>query len=306
MPFGRDPSPLWAQHYLVDKGATLGPTLGLFRAAFFTEQPNPWDPRGFKKDYTFKRAMQPQLSRVLQHRSITYTADECIDLPPIRRLMETVRLPPEMRDYYTQIVDQAIAAKGDMQAMTNAFLRLRQLSSGYIGLKDDETGARAELEFDTNPKLDRLLDLVRSLPGGAKAVIFYEFTRSGRKIVEALQKELKVSTIWLWSGTKNAKTELARFTDGPALFAVINNKVGAYSLDGLQVAHYEFFFESPLSAQDREQAERRLRRQGQQARTVFVYDLICMGTVDAKILEFHSQGRELFAALLKNPSAVLR
>src|SRR5690606_40515359 len=35
-PFGRDPTPLWAQMFLVDRGASLGETLGLFRSAFFT------------------------------------------------------------------------------------------------------------------------------------------------------------------------------------------------------------------------------------------------------------------------------
>lgn len=34
-PFGKDPHVLWAQFHVIDKGETLGPTLGLFRGAFF-------------------------------------------------------------------------------------------------------------------------------------------------------------------------------------------------------------------------------------------------------------------------------
>jgi SNF2 family DNA or RNA helicase len=86
---------------------------------------------------------------------------------------------------------------------------------------------------------------------------------------------------------------------------VINNKVGAYSLDGLQeVANYTMFYESPVSPIDREQAERRLRREGQKRR-VFQYDLVTRGTVDEKILTFHAEGEELFKALVRNPKSIL-
>jgi len=75
-PFGRDPTLLWGQHYLVDLGETIGETLGIFRAAFFTEEDNPWDPSGRAKDYTFRKKMQPKLSRMLQHRSTARSGDD--------------------------------------------------------------------------------------------------------------------------------------------------------------------------------------------------------------------------------------
>jgi len=304
MPFGRDPTPLWSQCFLVDHGATLGPTLGLFREAFFTASQNEWG-GPYSMDYTFKSSMKPKLSQILQHRSITYTADECIDLPPVMRFIEEVKLPAATREYYRKVVEQIIVAKGNLREMKNAFLKMRQLSSGFIGLKDDETGERAQVEFDQNPKLDRLLELIESLPLDRKALVFYDFTHSGRRITEELKK-IKLNPIWLWSGTKNPKQAMQDFIEDPdTTVAVINNRVGAYSLDGLQVANYEFFYESPVSVMDRNQAERRIRRQGQQHK-VFYYDLVVKDTVDAKILDFHREGEDLFKSLLRNPSQVIR
>jgi hypothetical protein len=309
MPHGRDPTPLWSQMYLVDNGETLGPTLGLFREAFFSSAENPFVPvrqRKFALDYTFKERMTGKLARMALHRSLAYTADECIDLPPERDISEYIKLPPDTRALYQELVDELISAKGNLRAVKNAFLRMRQLSSGFLGMKDDETGERAEIEFSPNVKLERLLDLASTFSEDRKALIFYQYTHSGRSIVKAFKEEFKLDVPWLWSGTKNPRKALSDFIEGPVPFCVINNQVGAYSLDGLQVANYEFIYEAPLSAIDYEQMRRRIKRQGQKFRTVFYYNLIVSGTVDEKILEFHKEGRDLFKSLITDPSSIFR
>ena len=153
-------------------------------------------------------------------------------------------------------------------------------------------------------KLHRLLELIDEMPSDKKCLVYYEYTHSGRRIVEALT-ELKYKPVWLWSGTKSPAVELERFICDPGCrIAVLNNKVGAYSLDGLQVANYEFHFESALSVMDRSQAEKRIVRQGQKHRC-FIYDLVARDTVDSKILSFHESGKNLFEALLVDPESVL-
>ena len=302
MPFGRDPTPLWPQMKLVDGGKTLGKHKGLFREAFFTAKDSHWSEYG--KDYKFKPKLKPRLNEIIQHRSLTYSADECIDVPKVRHLIEEVRLPESTREYYRKVVEDIIEAKGSLRAMKNAFLRMRQMSSGFMGLKDDETGERAEIEFEQNPKLERLLELVDTLPEGKKALVFYEYTYSGRLITAEL-KAMKIKPVWLWSGTKNAKESINQFIDDEdTTVAVINNKVGAYSLDGLQVANYEFQYETALSVIDRSQAEKRIARQGQKHKC-FVYDLVVKDTVDMKILQFHKDGRDLFKAILADPAKML-
>jgi hypothetical protein len=303
MPFGRDPTPLWAQMNLVDHGETLGETLGLFQAAFFREGKG----YGGRPEFKFKRNMEDKLADIIQHNSMTYTADECIDLPPVRRIPVPIKLTQEIKDYYREVIEEAIEAKGDKTIMKNAFLRMRQLSSGFIGLKDDETGEKATIEFEHNPKLEWTLDFLDALPRNRKVLIFYQYTVSGRRISKEIKEQFDVEPVWLWSGTKNAGKEIERFMSDPDTpFAVINNQVGAFSLDGLQVANYEVFFESPLSVIDRSQAERRIIRQGQKHRKCFLYDPVVEGTVDEKILEFHQEGRDLFKSLLTDPSRVLK
>lgn len=304
-PFGRDPTLLYRQQLIIDGGESLGATLGLFRAAFFTEEDNPWDAKGYAKNYTFKKSMMDEVSRLAQHRSITYEEAELGDILPLVSIPVEIKLPQEAGAYYRRLVDQAKAVQGNWRELKNVFLRMRQLSSGFIGFKNDETGEKAEIEFDVNPKLERLLDLIEDVPLDRKILVFYEFTISGRKISKELTK-LKIDHVWIWSGTKDARGDLKRFQKAPQCrVVVLNNKIGAFSLDGLQVANYLCFYESPVSNLDREQAERRVRRKGQQHK-VFQYDLIVKGTQDKRILEFHKEGKSLFDAFRADPSLLCK
>ena len=298
-PFARDPMMLWSQQFLIDRGASLGETLGLYRAALFTEK------RGYfgGYEYTFDKRMEPDLARMMQHRSISYASSECQALPPVTRIVEEVRLPQDIAAYYEKAREQLKAAKGNPLQIQQTFLRMRQLSSGFIGYRDDESGERAEIVFPENPKLDALMDLVSAIPQDCKFVIFYEYTHSGRTISKALV-DAKIKHGWLWSGTKDGRAIQERFNaDSDYRGLVVQSKVGAMALN-LQAANYCLFYESPVSVIDREQSGRRCFREGQ-TKPGFMYDLVARGTVDSRILAFHKSGEELMRALLRNPALAL-
>lgn len=303
-PFGRDPTLLYTQHLLVDGGKTLGDTVGMFRAAFFTAKQNPFTKNKHIKKFTFDKRNEDLLAEMIQHRSITYAAEECIDLPAVIKMKEEVAFSEEAQQYFDAAVQTIIENKGNMSAVKNLFLRMRQLSSGFVGFKNDETGEKAQVEFDDNPKFERQMELLEEVPGDRKAVVFYDFTFSGRKMYEAAC-DLGLEPIWIWSGTKDYERDLRNFERRDRTrVAILQNRVGAMSLDGLQVANYSFFYESPVGAIDREQAERRTRRQGQLYK-IMQYDMIVKGSVDQKILDYHVEAEDLVRALLRNPGKIL-
>lgn len=305
-PFGRDPTMLFNQQLLIDHGETFL-TKGLFQAAFFSREHNHFARSRFSYNYTFQKSKLPQLSRLMQHRSISYKAKECVDLPPVTRTVEHVKIGKDIRSYLQESLKALKHAKGNKQEIEKVFIRMRQITSGFLGYKDDETGEKAQIAFPTNPKLEKQLDLIEELPFDRKAVIFYEFTWSARQLIDAL-KQLKHKSIWLWAGTKNARAELDKFmNDKECRFAIIQNKVGAYSIDGLQeVANYGFVYESPVSVIDREQLEHRLIRQGQKQDKVFIYDLVVPNSVDERILEFHKEGESIMDILHRDPNRIFQ
>lgn len=298
LPVGRDPMVLWAPLYLIDRGESLGDTLGLYRAAFFNDKPGYWG----GTEYKFKKSMEPELARLLGHRSINYSDDECYKTPKVVHKIEEVHLPKDAKTYYAQFVKQLRAERAGFAERKNIFVRMRQVSSGYIGMLDEDE-ERVEIAFAHNPKAERLLELVDQVPRDRKFVIFYEFTYSGRLISKAL-KEAGIKHGWLWSGTKDVRRLQNDFDHDPDTRGlVVNHKKGAYGLN-LQRGNYMFVYEAPVSAIDDAQMRKRLIRQGQM-RTVFMFDLVCRGTVDTNILVFHREGRDLYKALIKNPGAVL-
>lgn len=291
-PHGRDPQDLWAQFHVVDDGETLGKTLTLFRAAFFTSKPGYWG--GF--DYKLDRKQEQNLARTLKNRSIRYRADECVDLPKLVTSTIRVSLAQDAEGYYRSVVKEVRAAKGNYREMENVFVRMRQISSGFLAMKDEED-ERIEIEFPENPKLDALMDLVDALPEDRKMVVFHEFIHSGAIISKALTAR-KVKHVRLYGATKDKTGTLTKFLDDPTVrILVVNSASGGTGLN-LQVANYVAFFESPVSPIVRQQAERRCYRAGQ-TRSVFMYDLVTRGTLDEKVLSYLDEGRDLLKALVE-------
>lgn len=298
-PLGRDPIALWSQLYLLDDGYALGETLGLYRAAFFIDRPGYFG----GTEYTFKKAMEPELARIIKHRSITFEEQEYRQPGKVIHTVEAVTLPDEAGVYYQRFLKQLKATHAGLIERKNLFIRMRQVSSGFIGVTDDESGAKLDIEFADNPKLDRLMELIEDVPQGCKFVVFHEFIHSGL-IIRAALKKAGIKHGALYGGVKNAREVQDRFdhdNDYPGL--VVNNRLGAYALN-LQRANFVFVFEAPVSGLDDDQMRKRVDRPGQE-RTVFEYDLVCRGTVDTRILAFHVSGKSLWRALKQTPEQVI-
>ena len=293
-PFGRDPTPLWAQMYLVDRGESLGSTLGLFRAAFFKTEENFFG----GETHEFKAKMSGVLNKLLAHRSITIEADEAT-LPPVVTQVRDIRLPRDAEDYAIMARDAILKARGNYQETRNAFLRMRQISSGFLGYTDDESGKRAKFTFDESPKLESLISKLQSVVGKYKAVVFHEFIYSGDRICAELDR-LKIGYARISAaGKKQIAEERRRFVDpkSDCRVMVMSNRMAQGP--NLQVAKYVEFYESPVDPKTRKQARRRVERQHSEHDRVFVTDYVVRGTYDKRILEYLEQGKDLFDAIIR-------
>ena len=290
-PFGSDPTDLWAQMFLVDRGETLGPTLGLFRAAFFNAKKSYWG--GF--DYTFKKTMNNKLHVMLANRMIRYEANQS-DLPKLVEIVKEVRLPEGAWIYRDRAKETIEAAHGSYRDMQNAFMRLRQISSGWLGYYDDDTNSKAQFQFTPNPKLELLISIIGSIDPKYKIIVFYEFNFSASLIEHELNK-LKLGFVRIWSGTKDHAEVLHRFdNEVDCQILLLQNSAGFGP--NLQVARYGIYFESPVSPIVRTQTRRRFERQHSAHDVVFQYYLTTLGTYDKKILFSLKAGHDLFRSII--------
>ena len=76
------------------------------------------------------------------------------------------------------------ASRGSYELMKNAFIRMRQISSGFVNVKNEETGKVERLELKESPKLEWIKSQLPDMDG--QAIVFHDFIYSG----EMLQREL--------------------------------------------------------------------------------------------------------------------
>ena len=276
--FGKDPQDLWSQFYLVDRGETFGQNLGLFRAGLFTTKMNPW--KG--AEYIFNPKMHRKLNRMLQHRSIRYDEDEVLDLPQRVSRTHTFEMGQEQREHYLRALEGLINADGKLSELDASWLRMRQITSGYLAWSDGH--GDHVIRFKHNPKLDGLERLIDEM-GDSKIVICYDYTETGSMICDRL-KSMKIDHEWYYGGTKDKSGSRRRFMDDPKCRVfVMNSEAGGTGNDGLQkVARYMVFYETPTSPTTRKQTIKRIHRPGQTERS-FIYDLVMRKSLEKGILE---------------------
>ena len=297
-PFGRNLMNLWAQFNLIDHGDTLG-SKAMFKFAFFKVVLNYM---GFPED-KFKDNLRPVLKKRMSNKSIFYSLDECLDLPEINYQVIKVPMSRDGLIFYNQTISDIIDSKGEVQVIQNSFVRLRNLTSGYMSfLLEDERKDREE--FFHNPKFDALLEILEEiLP--SKVVIFYEYNVTG-DIIQRELKTNKIKSVRLRGGLadKKKKEQLDKFLKKDCSILLINTKLGE-GLNLQESCNYCIFYETSPSPIVRTQNERRIHRIGQ-GKKVIIYDVVVRNSIDEKILFYLKEGKDLFDEILKGSTRIER
>ena len=298
-PFGKDVTKLWAQMFIVDRGASLGETLALFRAAFFSEVENPFSNW---PDYVFQKKNTKTVRKFVSHRSIRVEVDQA-DLPRLVSVTKPILMSPDAIAYFDPLKEQLEEAirdgvsAGERQLVKNYFLRMRQISSGFIGYDDDELGTKAKLIFDKNPKLDMVRGVVESLPRKSKFIIYCEYVVSG-EILCSMLDDLGIRHGWIYGKTKDPRDVRRQFYADPDMRGIVlNNSCGGFGLN-LQIAKYGLYYETPVDPIMRKQTRRRIERQYSKHDKVVFYDFPVRKTYDFRILESLKADEDFFDSIM--------
>lgn len=291
-PFNRDPSLMWAQMFLVDGGYTLGETLGLFRAIFCNESTNYFSGH---PEFKFSKKKTELLHDFIANKSVEFKADQA-DLPACVEVQKYFDLSDDALSYYDKFKQDMIASHGNFKETNNSFIRLRQISSGFVGYEDDESGEKAKFVFPENPKFDLLMATLRTIPD-YKSIIFFDFTFTGERLNELLTKE-KLGPVLIYGKTRDTDKAKKQFMeDNKSRILLLQNKMSAGM--NVQIAKYGFFAEAPVRAIDYKQSRRRVERQHSEHKTVFIYDMLMRNGVDDTIRKFHEESGDLFEAIIR-------
>lgn len=234
--------------------------------------------------------------------------DVLTELPPKTEIVHSLELAGAQRQLYETLrlaqherVRESIAQRGLGQSgivVIDALLKLRQACCDPRLVKLDS--ARKVKE---SAKLEALLDLLSGLTSeGRRVLVFSQFAQMLALIGAALDKR-RMAYLSLTGDTPSATRGdlVQRFQNGEVPIFLISLKAGGVGLNltaADAVIHYDPWWNPAVESQ----ATDRAYRIGQD-KPVFVYKLICAGTVEEKIQAMQERKAELARAVLEGGSS---
>lgn len=289
---------IFAQFRVLDSGKTFGENFYIFRAQYFEDQNAAWkSSHSYFPKWVPRYGANERISRAIAPISMHVRKEEAIDLPAYVRTERFVEMGKdqakaykEMRDNFLTMLSEKFCV-ADM-ALTK-LLRLQQIVSGFIKFDDD-----TEKEFEENPRLDALAELLEELAPYHKVIVWAVFKKNYSQI-KKLCDAMGFPTAELTGETTDKDAEVKRFMADPLCRVMIANQQAGGIGVNLTAATYSIFYSRNFSLEADVQAEARNFRGGsleavQQLdetlwsdgkRKITRIDLIGNESVDAIILE---------------------
>ncbi len=205
----------------------------------------------------------------------------------------------QRRQFFKEAINQQVASKGIDQAqffIFQALSELRQIVSIPEALTDNRIKS-GKIEF----LLEQLDD---ALANRHKVLIFCNFLAAVEQIGEALN-ERGVDFVTMTGSTRNRQQLVDRFQqDSTCRVFIMTLKTGGTGLN-LTAADMVFIFDPWWNKAAENQAIDRTHRIGQDKK-VFSYKLVCLGTIEEKILQLQEKKSALFESLITSDSASIK
>jgi SNF2 family DNA or RNA helicase len=208
------------------------------------------------------------------------TKEEVLDLPPRTFTQRYVEMTPEQRKMYKEFKVQfftELEKMGEVIAAPFAMTRLIRFQQILLGFLMDD--GEVVHEFDKNPRLDMLCDMLENDISG-QVIIWANYTRAIDHITERLGAEAV-----RYDGRvkdKERHEAVTKFQDGRAKYFVGNQAAGGVGLT-LTAGTTMVYYSNSNRPEDRWQSLDRNHRIGQK-QNVTVIDLIG-GPIDQSTLD---------------------
>lgn len=295
-PILNSPMDLYSQWRILDGGKTFGKSFFQFRNHYFWDKNAGMPKTKYFPNWVPKERSFEEMSEKIKGLSMRVKKADCLDLPPLVKKEVFVELGAEQKRMYREMKkdfitflskdhpDKAVVAT---LAITKA-LRLMQICSGfttYEEVKDDATTERKNAAIDDNPRRDALKELLESLAGEHKVIVWAVF-KENYAAVRQVCEELGLPAVEVHGevSAKDKDRAVQAFNTDPAVRVFIGHpRSGGIGIN-LIPASYSIFYSRSFSLEDDIQAEARNYRGGSEIhQKVTRIDLIAKDTIDEEI-----------------------
>lgn len=256
---------LWAEVYLLDRGARLGRTIGLYRQAFF----HPVKMNGhIVYEWGLNRGAKEVIDEQLADLCMSIKSSDVLDLPEFVESDMYVDMSAQERRIYDRFGRDRVLPEIDVVGAQAATVRgkMLQMANGFI-YDDDKTA-----HYIHNHKIEALKELVEAA-NGRPVMVFYSFIEDKRRILEEFPEARELKT----------DAEYRAWNRGEIPILVAHPASAGHGLNMQDGGNIMIWYGLPDSLELYQQGVKRLHRQGQQ-NTVYIYRILTKGTHDEDIL----------------------
>lgn len=294
---------LFGQCFVLDQGRTLGPYISHYRMKYFVPSHD-----GFS--WNIREGAEDEIYERLAPLALRMAADDYLDMPTLIENNIRIDLPNDVMQVYDRLENDLIAKLGGGVVVASnaaaASMKCRQVANGGIYL-DPEVEALvklpkskrewANLHFE---KVDALAELIEELQG-SPLLVAYDFEHDLDRLRERLGQDVPYI-----GGGVNAKrsAELEKAWNAGQLPVLLGHpQAMAHGLNLQEMGHHVCWHSLTWDYELYDQFIRRVLRQGNKSKKVFVHHIIARGTVDEVVLAAVKSKRRgqnaLFDALKK-------
>jgi len=292
---------LFGQCYILDEGRSLGPYITHYRQKYFLPS---YD--GFSWD--LREGADIEIYERIKPLALRIGAEGNIDMPKLHPNPIYVDLPDDARRVYDELEDDLISQLDDrvVTAATAAVasMKCRQVANGGVFLAPELDGLikkklrKREWVDLHHEKANAVADLVEELQG-SPLLVAYDFEHDLDRLRQVLGKDVP----YLGGGVtgKRAKELEGLWNAGKLPVLLGHPQTVSLGLNLQQAGHHVCWHSLTWNYEDYDQFIRRVWRQGNDAKRVFVHHIIARDTIDEQIIgALHSKKRgqdALFVAL---------
>lgn len=268
---------LWAQVFLLDRGARLERTLTAFRTKYF--RPGKRMPNGIITNWV----MLPGAQQVIEHRikDLCLSIDKSNAKYPIQNdVKHFVDLPTKVRKIYDKLNKEFVVDVGTQMAsvesaasMTN---KLSQIAAGFMyhsGLVSEEELDPSEITHHHTLKIEKLKEILEDAQG-APAIVFYGFQEDKRRLLH-LDGVVDI----------NSPHAVDRWNRGNIPILIAHPASAGHGLNLQKGGSLMIWYGVTWNSEEYVQGIGRLVRPGQPSPAVAVHHIIARDTVDERKLD---------------------
>jgi len=293
---------IWSQAFILDLGERFGDKFHRFKMKFFEDKNAGWKSSSKHfPNWQLIKSTVPYFNEKLAEISMSVKKSECLDIPPFVKTELEVEMSPRQKKHYNEMKEDFISYVSDEVACVSSIaivkaLRMQEIASGYMKLDTDEV-----VEFEDNPRMDALDELVDLHTPNHKIIIWSCFKQNHEMIARMLRKK-KIEYVML-TGNESAQQKfdaMDKFQTDSKVRVCIGSQAVGIGINLVESSMSIYYSRNFNLGHDIQSEARNYRAGSERHEAIYRIDMVAKDSLDKHVLQALTDKKSLSAQILRD------